>query len=74
MRLVMPEEVFVLLTMGLSLFGFTSIIAYIYWTTKDWNSMTLDQRTGRIFYIGLMLAVTFLFSLIPIKVLTIVLR
>jgi hypothetical protein len=70
----MPEEIFVLLTLGLSFFGFNSIIAYIYWTTKDWRSMTGDQRTGRIFYVGLMLAVTILFSLIPIKVLTIVLK
>jgi hypothetical protein len=35
MRLMMPEEIFVLLTMGLSFFGLISIIAYIYWTNNS---------------------------------------
>jgi hypothetical protein len=74
MRLIMPEEIFVLLTLGLSLFGFISLISYIYLTIKEWSGMTGNKKIGKIFYIGLMLSATILFSLIPIKILKIILR
>jgi hypothetical protein len=74
MKLIMPEEIFVFLTLGLSLFGLISLIGYIYLTIKEWSGMTGDKRIGKIFYIGLMLSVTILFSLIPIKILKIILQ
>ena len=73
MRLMMPEEVFFLLTFGLSVFGFISLIAYIYLTIKDWSIMRDDKRIGEIFYIGLLTFVTILFSLLPLKILAIML-
>ena len=48
-KFMMPEEIFILLTLGLSLFGFISLISYIYLTSKDWSIMTGDKKIGKIF-------------------------
>jgi hypothetical protein len=49
MRLIVPEEIFVILTLGLSLFGFISLIAYIYLTIEEWSWITGDKRIGKYF-------------------------
>ena len=66
MHLVMPEEIFFLLALILSLFGFASITAHIYWTMKQWSTLSEDRKLGSFFYILLMTLVTTLLSLIPL--------
>jgi hypothetical protein len=58
MRLTMPKEVFAPLTRGLSLFGFISLIGYIYLISREWRTMTSDERIRKVFYIGLMISVS----------------
>ena len=68
-KLMVPEQLFILVTLGLSMVGFISVGCYIYWTIVEWKTLHSDKRIGTLFYIGLLLSVTVLFSLIPIKML-----
>jgi hypothetical protein len=74
MALMMPKGIFILLGLGLSLFGFISLMGYTFWTTKNWSAFRGGEKIKEVFYIGLMMLVTALFSLIPLKSLEIFLR
>ena len=45
----MPEEIFFLLALILSLFGFAFITAHIYWTMKQWSTLSEDRKLGSFF-------------------------
>ncbi len=67
MRLIMPEMILIILTIGLAFFGFISLTVFIYLTIREWSTISGDKRIGKILYIGLLTSVTILFSVIPIK-------
>jgi hypothetical protein len=60
---------FIGLSLGLSTFEIASVGSYSYWISREWRTLHSDKKIGEVFYIGLLLLVTILFSLIPLKLL-----
>src|SRR5688500_5701296 len=59
MKLMMPVEIFLLFALSFSAFGLISVLTYSYWTIKEWQTLTSGKKGSEIFYIGLLLFVTF---------------
>ncbi len=70
----MPEGAFVIITSGLSLFGYISLIATAYFVSKQWSTMVSDERVKKMLYLELITLVTIFISLLPIKILVLFLR